>query len=253
MKTKTRMETQIVFYVDLLGTKELVKHPKSRKVKNLAILLHELRAFEGEFELEVLDDGFRMRPQVSTFSDHIVMSYTLDQPGRDKHEVLISSFVSAGKLLRGLALEALNLDMLIRGGATIGLLHHQNGVVLGPALVEAYDLESRLAIYPRVAVSHVLQSEVEGNSVGPFLLEDVDRMAHFNYFSLMLDFHSEQARIVVSDKIREKVETNIKMMEKKKLWQESAKWSWLLSTLVQLTETQNRLIAAQGNKQSTSA
>src|SRR5690606_5895550 len=44
--------------------------------------------------------------------------------------------------------------LLIRGGITIGkLIHEDNGPIFGSAMNEAYYLESKLAIYPRIIVS----------------------------------------------------------------------------------------------------
>lgn len=47
-----------------------------------------------------------------------------------------------------------NLGMLMRGGMAIGkLVHNRGGALFGPAMNEAYAIESNLAIYPRVVVS----------------------------------------------------------------------------------------------------
>ena len=43
--------------------------------------------------------------------------------------------------------------ILLRGGITVGQLCHKDNIVYGPAMVEAYELESKSAIYPRVIVS----------------------------------------------------------------------------------------------------
>jgi hypothetical protein len=47
----------------------------------------------------------------------------------------------------------LHLGMLMRGGVSLGpLIHAQGGPLFGPAMNEAYRLESKCAIYPRVLV-----------------------------------------------------------------------------------------------------
>ncbi len=43
--------------------------------------------------------------------------------------------------------------IMIRGGVTIGDLYHRNNIVYGPAMIEAYRLESKCAIYPRIIMS----------------------------------------------------------------------------------------------------
>ncbi|PDZ55088.1 hypothetical protein CON15_23105 [Bacillus cereus] len=49
-------------------------------------------------------------------------------------------------------LEMMRKGILMRGGLAVGLLCHNDNIVYGPAMVEAYELESKLAIYPRVVV-----------------------------------------------------------------------------------------------------
>lgn len=45
-------------------------------------------------------------------------------------------------------------QLLIRGGISIGkLIHDDNGPIFGPAMNEAYKLESKCAIFPRIVVS----------------------------------------------------------------------------------------------------
>jgi len=46
----------------------------------------------------------------------------------------------------------LAMGILSRGGVGHGLLHHENGIVFGHALIQAYELESKQAIYPRILV-----------------------------------------------------------------------------------------------------
>lgn len=46
------------------------------------------------------------------------------------------------------------LGMMLRGGIALGqLLHEEGGALFGPAMNEAYGIESKLAIYPRVVIS----------------------------------------------------------------------------------------------------
>jgi hypothetical protein len=40
----------------------------------------------------------------------------------------------------------------IRGAVTVGLIHHDEHIVFGPALNRAYELESKVAIYPRILI-----------------------------------------------------------------------------------------------------
>jgi hypothetical protein len=47
--------------------------------------------------------------------------------------------------------------VFIRGGITIGeLIHQDSGIIMGPALIDAYELEKNCAIYPRIVLSDKL-------------------------------------------------------------------------------------------------
>jgi hypothetical protein len=61
------------------------------------------------------------------------------------------------KIAASLALGALELDMLIRGGLSRGQLIHNQAVVIGKALIEAYELESETAVFARVAASNNIE------------------------------------------------------------------------------------------------
>jgi hypothetical protein len=52
--------------------------------------------------------------------------------------------------------ELVQLGILTRGGISAGLLHHSDSVVIGPGLVQAYELERDAAHYPRVVVDEKL-------------------------------------------------------------------------------------------------
>ena len=65
-------------------------------------------------------------------------------------------------------------NILIRGGATVGELHHKGGDVIGNTLIEAYKLESCVANYPRIAVSRKLYSQVKTIPRNTLLLEDLN-------------------------------------------------------------------------------
>ena len=94
-----------------------------------------------------------VRINVSTFSDNMVIS---TDPGK-----------AVPYLLREMAtiqLMTAGLGFLLRDGITIGDIIHDDEVVFGPGLSRAYDLESKVAKYPRIAVDeHVFkEGEVEG-------------------------------------------------------------------------------------------
>lgn len=54
--------------------------------------------------------------------------------------------------VRAIAFRMLRLRYLVRGGIVRGNLYHQEGKIVGPALIKAYKLERDKAVYPRIII-----------------------------------------------------------------------------------------------------
>ena len=85
--------------------------------------------------------------QVTAFSDSIVISHSYE----DMHAI-----DSMLEIVKNLQEQFLMLGYLTRGGMTVGKMYHDDGIVFGPAFVEAYTLESKIAVYPRIALGNEL-------------------------------------------------------------------------------------------------
>jgi hypothetical protein len=72
----------------------------------------------------------------------------------------------------------LRLGFLSRGGIAKGPAYHRDGKVFGPAILEAYRLENRVAVFPRV----ILQPEIvkAGLHIGPPIDQLFARMIKSN-------------------------------------------------------------------------
>jgi hypothetical protein len=101
------------------------------------------------------------------------------------------SYSQFQQLLGRLAAAALKIGFLIRGGVTIGNLYHAQGIVFGPAMVEAYELESRTAVYPRIVVSHTIMRRPKWIANSLVFLKDDDGLYCVNYYRDLLFGASE--------------------------------------------------------------
>lgn len=164
-------ENQIVAFVDILGFKEIIKQSESdlEKLKLIYQALEFLQRQEkvGKWNLdliEVEDDAqkkgiskFEIQSKTSCtcFSDSIVVSVKVDENNiNEMTSTLIAnlSYIGAQLMAEGI---------ILRGGITIGkLIHLENGLIMGQALIEAYQLESNSAKYPRILVSKKLISNL---------------------------------------------------------------------------------------------
>ncbi|WP_375171926.1 hypothetical protein [Marinobacter sp.] len=82
------------------------------------------------------------RVRITTFSDSIVFSCSADSEGLTDFRYFLT------KLL----VYTSPFKLLVRGGITCGSLIHTNELIFGPAMNNAYYLESEVAKYPRIVV-----------------------------------------------------------------------------------------------------
>jgi len=137
-------EQRAILFLDILGFKKLIQE------KREDLLLDVLSVPKGLENRYPFDGQTKM--EISAFSDSIVVSEIVNEDHIGVFRLVgYASYLWWKFLAKG---------VLTRGGIAVGDLHHKNGILFGPAMNEAYELESRLAIYPRIAVSEVAQQEL---------------------------------------------------------------------------------------------
>jgi hypothetical protein len=111
-------------------------------------------------------------------------------------------------------------------------------------MVEAYELESRHAIYPRIVVSRKLYIQVKFEPRILILLTDQDGITHLNYFTEMVSRSNqiEESRACWLDKAGKIIDENIARFEREERWNELAKWVWFKKQLKQARQNAAPLI-----------
>jgi hypothetical protein len=129
-----------VAFIDILGFSAIVRQSEgsSSRAKELVGILETIPTLPQEFADDLKRDDFKTQ----SFSDCIVMSENGSPSG------LFSLLASATTLTFVL----LSKGVFTRGGIAKGKLHHSDKVVFGPAMLDAYRLESTIARYPRILV-----------------------------------------------------------------------------------------------------
>ena len=138
----------IVTFIDIIGFKELVK---KRTAAEIHEILSELATWSAGDTDEITNEGVASIPVglvgAIAFSDNVVRVCPIDSDegghGALFHELLSLVHVQATLARRG---------VFLRGGVTVDDIYMSSGMVFGPGLVRAYELESLLAIYPRIVV-----------------------------------------------------------------------------------------------------
>jgi len=147
-------ERRAVIFYDVLGWRSHIDWAgaDATKIGDLRrLILQHSRTLRLRTNLEV---------RVSTFSDNVVITQAVS----DKTWMLIAQMA-----LFQIA-SAIN-GFLLGGGITVGPVVHDDEVVFGPGLNRAYELESRIAKFPRFALDPSCVDEL-GNLGDLPVLED---------------------------------------------------------------------------------
>jgi hypothetical protein len=256
-----KFEEQFTAFIDFLGFAEVSKEADDTTRLKILGLLRSLSALRGDFDLQSKPSETGktsyIRPAISTFSDHIVISYPLEpisvDGGLDEQFTPILVMLQFNDLLTKVASAALRIGFLVRGGATIGKLYHTQGVVFGEALVEAYQIESQTSIYPRVVLSHNITKQLKWIEKIPSIIKCNDGLYCFDYYSkLILDTgiigqnYADSVKSSYNDIICTVI-TNLYKLESCGKLNEMAKWAWFAREFRSGLERQNpELLKALG-------
>lgn len=182
-QTSSIYEDRILAFVDILGFKDMIGRSaddseKQRLIRAAMDIIHSYKVLNDAGE----DGGLRkFGVQVTTFSDSAILSYPVSFDGGLFHVLLD---------LIHLQIDLAYLGVLIRGGVTIGLAYHDEVNAFGPAMVEAYELESGCAVYPRIILTSqtihtgIAVSHAHRNPTDIALLKSVLRQAEDGFYYL---------------------------------------------------------------------
>lgn len=223
--------------MDLLGSRKILAKPSKEAFLIKDIIDHFTslaRNFEIDHEITIEHTGERHQfhtytPEISNFSDHIVASYPAENfhPPFDSPSVRIYSLIKIAAQFHRVALEQ---GFLMRGAIVQGGLWHKGNSILGPALIEAVELEETIACYPRVIFQEPLISLLKENVpdlTTLYIERDFDGVYFFNY-TKHFDFVGVGSQLrapllaikqQISNKLEhEDIQKNIKIL---------TKWRWL--------------------------
>lgn len=188
-----KYEQRIVAFLDILGFKSLLDETIDKDGNDIEEKINSvISAYQAIRDVWDLDDSLGLAEyrkkdskQVSIFSDSIVVSFNVDDPSQVFYTLLE---------IKHVIMLLLSRKILCRGAVAIGKFIHTENYLFGPALVEAYTLESKAAMYPRVILdSSVIEAgagysavhnrpKTEEEYVRSLLEQDSDGMYYVDYF-----------------------------------------------------------------------
>lgn len=140
-------ENRIIVFLDILGFRSIIKATVDEQGSDVEARIDDvvegIRRIEDTFNNESLVQLHTKSWVVTQFSDSIVASCRIDEVSGVLDGLLHSMWACIRLVLNG---------MLPRGAITVGQLVHTDRMMFGPAMVRAYDLETKEAKFPRIIV-----------------------------------------------------------------------------------------------------
>lgn len=148
-----RYRRAVVTFLDILGFANLVKSGEANKVEQVLSAVRKYAIPESH------DDITDEMPTICSvaFSDSIVRVRFLDGDNQLYPIGHVLSEINDLSLIQG---ELISENIILRGALTVGEIYLNQGMIFGPAMVTAYELESKLAIYPRIVIDPRILNEV---------------------------------------------------------------------------------------------
>lgn len=173
MKYKT--QEHVVAFIDILGAKNKINNDVNESLNVVHSAYNEAIKFlntlyRGDIEL--------LRPQIRIFSDNIVVAVPTSTKG--EISALMSILVYSGLIQH----QFLHHKYLVRGGISIGDFFIDDIMLWGTALTKAYEIESTIAIYPRIVLDPFLVGRLNvfhNNTLKRWLSQDVDKLLFIDY------------------------------------------------------------------------
>lgn len=190
-----KLSEYYVAYFDILGSKKMIENSEAETFLNIINLIYKNTLF-------IINDFYKqihnIEIKVKIFSDNILFAIKKDKEDTEKKEVdkkiLITGLSSFFQVL------ALRHTLPVRGSITVGNLYIDENFVYGKALNNAYRLESKIAIYPRIIIDPNVKDEfLQNNYIRENLCCDEAGIYYLNSFKEYYNIR----QIYASDEIKE--------------------------------------------------
>lgn len=217
---KLQFQEKFVLYMDILGTKNLIKTQPEVLLDIIKNIASNNR--QGEIKNKLADDGYfdniKYEAEFSSFSDHMVISHAVDTP------LALLSLIHIAIQIHSLLLER---GVLVRGSITKGSLYHNGNIILGEALIKADYLEKNESNYPRVIIDNDIVDIFKSHiNVGSIIQDKKDDKYFINYIDSPVILGFSEHEVVINAKNVMKVIEN-KVFDKNLNERAKSKWLWL--------------------------
>jgi hypothetical protein len=195
----------VVAFIDILGFKEIVK--ANEKSKNDDIIYELQLALEQAYKKSITitshwldnlgkldNDLFKIKLKHKQFSDNIYVSFDFKDDNSD-YEVAVYLIIIISAIYQKIMLTK---GFYVRGGIALGTAYFDENMIFSNALIKAYDIESKIAKYPRIVIddevikqfNKVSKQNIIRTHLPKFIVKDWTNVAFLNPFKFMESFQT---------------------------------------------------------------
>lgn len=201
-------EPRIVCFIDILGFSELIKIYDSDLSSTI---LQDIQESFSITKLELIDSLKQQNKDLfkhlkyQTFSDNICISI----PYFDNELDFITNFNFLSLYVRGFQSVMMSKGFYTRGGISLGSYYTDNNIIFSKGLVNAYFLESKKAIFPRVVIDKIIidkllnynPKQIKFFGLDKIIVFDWEQIAFINPFGIVSNSINQfQNMVAILDK-----------------------------------------------------
>lgn len=206
-------KNKIVCFIDILGFGDMVSKEYVDQPEKIYAILSEIRTAVTDWGQVPVASSIDI--QITQFSDSLVFSFLPTQ-----------QYFMSFNFFKELAIQMIQEGVVFRGAITYGKIFHDREFVFGPAMNEAYRLENKVAVSPRIIIDRPaldLQDD-QGRKIedytGQFVFTiDPSEYSYVNYISDVNGYVDQGAYYAQLRKIIEKgLKSTNECVQKKYEW-----------------------------------
>ena len=168
-------DVKLVAWLDILGIREVIKDDKTHDAESIISIMSELASY--------------VKSACDTYVAEKKLNYLQIADGF----MIVADLRLANELCAIIAdiqwKILINLRMLSRGAITAGnvSIANEGSLIIGPAYVDAYVLESENAIFPRVIIPEVFFETTKDTLDFNFICTDSDHVKYIDFIAYIID------------------------------------------------------------------
>lgn len=176
IKEINKYSNQLIAFLDVLGIKELIEQHRNNNEHIAIDRIEEIRKI-----VEISTSIVRKSAKI----DYLHISDSFVFVCEPKTVILLIELLSSiqARILS-------ECKFLLRGAITIGdaIVREEGKFIIGPAYIQAYQLQENDAIYPRIIVDKSVVKEIKKNrhKINRYLLQDSDKEYFVDYINVYM-------------------------------------------------------------------